>query len=133
MINLMRDLQRDLKLTYLFISHNLAVVRNISDRVAVMYLGRIVEIASAEQLFARPLHPYTQSLLAALPADHLTSANTRPDPWRHAQAVDWRWLPVCQPMPSLEPRCRVEDPALTTLETGHQTACLRVADGSLVI
>ena len=60
-INLLQDLQRELELTYLFISHNLAVVRHISDRIAVMYLGRIVEMASAEQLFARPLHPYTQS------------------------------------------------------------------------
>ncbi len=100
-INLMRELQRDLKLTYLFISHNLAVVRNISDRVAVMYLGRIVEVASAGQLFARPLHPYTQSLLAALPADHPSPRQARVrDPRRHARRrCDWRRLPVCQPMP----------------------------------
>jgi oligopeptide/dipeptide ABC transporter ATP-binding protein len=134
-INLMRELQRDLKLTYLFISHNLAVVRNISDRVAVMYLGRIVEVGSAGQLFARPLHPYTQSLLAALPADHPSRRQARvpirgdmPDP--DAIGIGCRFASRC---PYAQPRCRTEDPALTTFEAGHQTACLRVADGSLVI
>jgi peptide/nickel transport system ATP-binding protein/oligopeptide transport system ATP-binding protein len=132
-INLMRELQRDLKLTYLFISHNLAVVRNISDRVAVMYLGRIVEVASAAQIFARPLHPYTQSLLAALPADHPTQRQARVPirgdmPNADAIGVGCRFASRC---PFVAPRCRVEDPALTTLETGHQAACLRVADGSL--
>jgi len=134
-INLMRELQRDLKLTYLFISHNLAVVRNISDRVAVMYLGRIVEVGSAAQLFARPSHPYTQSLLAALPADHPSRRQARvpirgdmPDP--DTIGIGCRFASRC---PYTQPRCRAEDPALATLEAGHQTACLRVADGSLVI
>jgi len=132
-INLMRKLQRDLSLTYLFISHNLAVVRNIRDRVAVMYLGRIVEVASAEQLFARPLHPYTQSLLAALPADHPSRRQERVPirgdmPSADAIGVGCRFASRC---PFVEPRCRVEDPALTTLEAGHQAACLRVADGSI--
>ena len=132
-INLMRKLQRDLSLTYLFISHNLAVVRNISDRVAVMYLGRIVEVASAEQLFARPLHPYTQSLLAALPTDHPAHRHKRVPihgdmPNADAIGVGCRFANRC---PFAEPRCRVEDPALVALETGHQAACLRVADGSL--
>ena len=66
-LNLMRDLQEELGLTYLFISHNLAAVRHISDRVGVMYLGRIVEIADSETLFSRPRHPYTQMLLEAIP------------------------------------------------------------------
>ena len=132
-INLMRKLQRDLSLTYLFISHNLAVVRNISDRVAVMYLGRIVEVASAEQLFARPLHPYTQSLLAALPADHPSRRQKRVPirgdmPSADAIGVGCRFASRC---PFVEPRCRVEDPVLSTLETGHYAACLRVEDGSL--
>ena len=132
-INLMRELQRDLKLTYLFISHNLAVVRNISDRVAVMYLGRIVEVATSEDLFARPLHPYTQTLLAALPSDHPSQRRTRliirgdmPDP--NTIGVGCRFASRC---PHVQPRCQTEDPALTMPRPGHQVACLRVADGSL--
>jgi peptide/nickel transport system ATP-binding protein/oligopeptide transport system ATP-binding protein len=132
-INLMRELQRDLKLTYLFISHNLAVVRNISDRVAVMYLGRIVETAPAGALFAQPLHPYTQSLLAALPADHPSQRKTRvalqgdmPDP--NTIGTGCRFASRC---PHVQPRCRAEDPALALRAPAHQVACLRVADGSL--
>ncbi len=134
-INLLRELQRDLRLTYLFISHNLAVVRNISDRVAVMYLGRIVEVASAEQLFARPMHPYTQSLLAALPSDHPSQRRTRvairgdmPDP--NAIGVGCRFAGRC---PHRVARCQTEDPALTPQGAGHTVACLRVADGSLAL
>ena len=134
-INLLRELQRDLKLTYLFISHNLAVVRNISDRVAVMYLGRIVEVASADQLFARPLHPYTRSLLAALPSDHPSRRRTHvairgdlPNP--NAIGVGCRFASRC---PHAQPRCQTEDPLLTMPETAHQVACLRVADGSLAL
>lgn len=66
-LNLMKDLQRELGLTYLFISHNLAVVHHVADRVGVMYLGRMVEVAPRDELFARPRHPYTRMLLAAIP------------------------------------------------------------------
>ncbi len=132
-INLMRELQRDLKLTYLFISHNLAVVRNISDRVAVMYLGRIVEVASSAELFARPLHPYTQTLLAALPSDHPSQRRTRviirgdmPNP--DSIGVGCRFASRC---PHVQPRCQTEDPALTLQADKHEVACLRVADKSL--
>ena len=132
-INLLRSLQRDLKLTYLFISHNLAVVRNISDRVAVMYLGRIVELASAEHLFAQPLHPYTRSLLAALPADHPAQRRShiaiRGDmPSPASIGTGCRFASRC---PYVQARCHTEDPALTLRQPGHQVACLRVADGSL--
>ena len=132
-INLLRTLQRDLKLTYLFISHNLAVVRNISDRVAVMYLGRIVEVAPAATLFAHPQHPYTQSLLAALPADHPAQRRVHavlrgdmPNP--DTIGIGCRFASRC---PYVQPRCQSEDPVLKTTEDAHQVACLRVADGSL--
>ncbi len=132
-INLMRELQRDLKLTYLFISHNLAVVRNISDRVAVMYLGRIVEVARADELFARPLHPYTQTLLAALPAEHPSQRKSRvmvrgdlPSP--SAVTVGCKFASRC---PHVLPRCQTEDQALAEVRPVHQVACWRVASGEL--
>jgi oligopeptide/dipeptide ABC transporter ATP-binding protein len=77
-LNLMQDLQRELGLTYLFISHNLAVVRHVADRVAVMYLGKVVEVADKHALFAEPLHPYTRALLSAVP---------EPDPKRRRTRV----------------------------------------------
>ena len=134
-INLMRELQRDLKLTYLFISHNLAVVRNISDRVAVMYLGRIVEVAPAATLFARPQHPYTQALLAALPADHPSQRRThavikgdlpKPD----ANGLGCRFANRC---PHVQTQCLTQNPAFHETAPGHQVACLRIADGSLTL
>ena len=82
-VNLLQDLQRELGLTYLFISHNLSVVRHISNRIAVMYLGRIVEIADADDLFAAPAHPYTRALLSAIPPSH-------PDEPRHRHRLDRR-------------------------------------------
>jgi peptide/nickel transport system ATP-binding protein/oligopeptide transport system ATP-binding protein len=132
-INLMRELQRELKLTYLFISHNLAVVRNISDRVAVMYLGRIVEVAPAHTLFANPRHPYTRALLAALPGDHPSQrrmqVSVRGDLAQPgSDAAGCRFASRC---PYAEPRCRTEIPALAAASAGHEVACLRVADGSL--
>ena len=77
-INLLEDLQQKLGLTYLFIAHDLAVVRHISSKVAVMYLGRIVEYAPADELFANPKHPYTQALLAAAPIPDPVIERTRP-------------------------------------------------------
>ena len=132
-INLMQDLQRDLGLTYLFISHNLAVVRHISTRIAVMYLGRIVEIAPADALFERPTHPYTRALLSAVPITH-----PREERHRHELAGDvpsplaiptgCRFAPRCH---FAQARCREHDPALTALEDGRAVACHLAVDGTL--
>ncbi|MET0532548.1 MAG: ABC transporter ATP-binding protein [Microvirga sp.] len=132
-INLLQDLQRELKLTYLFISHNLSVVRHISNRVAVMYLGRIVEIADVDALFTRPTHPYTQALLSAIPRSH-------PDEPRHrhplagdlpsALAVPegCRFASRC---PFVQDRCRDVDPPLSPMSDYRLVACHRAADGTL--
>jgi oligopeptide/dipeptide ABC transporter ATP-binding protein len=124
-INLLTDLQRELKLSYLFISHNLAVVEHISHRIAVMYLGRIVEYTDKATLFTRPLHPYTEALLAAVPV---------PDPAiKRAKRVVQGDVPSpMQPPPGCHfhprcpyalPRCKTEPPALREVEPGHQVAC----------
>ena len=132
-INLMQDLQRELQLTYLFISHNLAVVRHISSSIAVMYLGRIVELSEADALFARPVHPYTRSLLSAVPISH-------PDQPRHrhiltgdlpsatATASGCRFATRCQ---FAESRCHEINPELTACADGRRVACLRAVDGTL--
>jgi oligopeptide/dipeptide ABC transporter ATP-binding protein len=132
-INLMADIQKELGLAYLFISHNLSVVRHISDRVAVMYLGRVVETAPARSLFTAPLHPYTQALLAALPAEHPSQrkrhAPLRGDlPAANAVLAGCRFAARC---PYAEARCQTSDPALAEAAPGHAAACHRVADGTL--
>ena len=132
-VNLLQDLQRELDLTYLFISHNLAVVRHISNRIAVMYLGRIVEIGEADAFFARPVHPYTRALLSAIPAPipmrrsaSRCSPRTRSGPARSGDGC--RFAPRC---PFAEDRCRRIDPPLLDLPDGRAVACHRAADGSL--
>jgi oligopeptide/dipeptide ABC transporter ATP-binding protein len=124
-INLMMDLQRDYGLSYLFIAHDLAVVQHISHRVAVMYLGRIVELAGRRELFASPQHPYTQALLDAVPV---------PDPAR-ARPVEVIGGEVPSPIrpppgchfhtrcPFAEARCRTEVPAMHEVQPGHFAAC----------
>jgi peptide/nickel transport system ATP-binding protein len=127
-INLLLELQREMKLTLIFIAHNLAVVKHISDRVAVMYLGKIVETAPSEELYRRPLHPYTQSLIAAIP---------EPDPGRrkplHALSGDVP-SPINPPTacrfhtrcPFAQEICRREEPALVARAgsgTEHKVAC----------
>jgi oligopeptide transport system ATP-binding protein len=124
-VNLLKDLQTRLGLSYLFIAHDLAVVKHIADRVAVMYLGRIVELASKDALFARPLHPYTRTLLKAIP---------RPDPHRRTRhGVPGGDVPSpMDPPPGCHfhtrceyatERCRIEDPALRAIQSGHFAAC----------
>jgi len=124
-INLLMDLQRDLKLSYLFISHNLAVVEHISHRIAVMYLGRLVEYTDKTTLFTRPLHPYTEALLAAVPVPDPAIKRTKlvvqgdvPSPLKPPPGC--RFHTRC---PYAEARCKVDVPLLREVEPGHYVAC----------
>jgi oligopeptide transport system ATP-binding protein len=118
-VNLLQDLQRDLGLTYLFISHDLHLVEHLADQVAVMYLGRIVEIGDAVAIYARPAHPYTQALLAAASATEAAPPRGEP-PSPLAPPKGCHFHPRC---PLAEARCREERPALRVLADGRQTAC----------
>jgi peptide/nickel transport system ATP-binding protein len=128
-LNLMRDLQRRLGLTYLFISHNLAVVRHMADRLGVMYLGRIVELGPAETIFRAPRHPYTRLLLEAIPnLDHIGRHRTPvagevPSPI--APPLGCPFHPRC---PLANHRCRVEKPAHTQVDD-VAVACHAVEEG----
>ncbi len=132
-LNLLRDLQRDLKLTYLFISHDLAVVQHISDRVGVMYLGKLVEIATKEHLFRDPLHPYTQALLSAIPKPQGTSALPKQrivlrgePPSPIDPPVNCRFASRCF---RVIDRCRAEVPLLEppAARIGRAVACFNIA------
>ncbi len=130
-LNIMKRLQQERGLTYLFISHNLAVVRHVSDQVGVMYLGRIVELAPKRQLFAQPQHPYTRMLLDAIPKMHDTGrARTPvqgevPNPLNPPTGCTFH--PRC---PHANERCRAERPALLHMG-GIQVACHAVEEGRI--
>jgi len=127
-INLLKDLQRELGLTYLFIAHDLSVVEYISDRVAVMYLGKIVEIADAGTLYAGPKHPYTQALLSAIPMPELGGKRERivlkgdlPGPMSIPEGCSFH--PRC---PFAKEECRKREPELLPLEDdpSHKVSCI---------
>ena len=131
-INMLIRLQKELGLTYLFVAHDLSMVKHISDRVAVMYLGQIVEITRSEELYSHPLHPYTQALLSAIPIPdplieaqreskriHLEGEVTSPiDP-----APGCRFASRC---PYATTRCKEATPTLKEVGNGHEVACFRV-------
>jgi peptide/nickel transport system ATP-binding protein len=128
-INLLEDLQQEHHLTFLFIAHDLAVVRHVADRVIVMYLGRVMEIADRDALYREPLHPYTQALLAAVPVPDPAIEATRdvrplqgevPSPL--APPVGCVFHPRC---PHADAACRAEVPALREVKPGHFAACLK--------
>jgi oligopeptide/dipeptide ABC transporter ATP-binding protein len=124
-LNLLMDLQEEFKLSYLFIAHDLSVVRHIADRVAVMYLGEIVELSETEDLFERPSHPYTRALLSAIPV---------PDPTKKPQRILLEGdvpTPINPPAgchfhtrcPEVLDRCRIDDPPVFDLGSGHGSKC----------
>lgn len=124
-LNLLKELQDEFKLTYLFISHDLSVVRHISDRIAVMYLGKIVELAAKGEFFGNPLHPYTKALLSAIPV---------PDPTRKREQIILEGdvpSPVNPPSgcrfhtrcPYVMDRCRIEEPRFDDVGGEHFVAC----------
>jgi len=128
-VNLLQDLQEQLGLTYLFVSHGLSIVEHISNRVGIMYLGKLVEIASSEEIFHNPLHPYTRALLSAIPI---------PDPGHHRERLMLSGdLPTAINPPSgcrfrtrcpiAEPRCGNIEPDLVEVSTDHFVSCMVVA------
>jgi peptide/nickel transport system ATP-binding protein len=124
-LNLLQDLQEELQLTYLFVAHNLSVVRYISNRVAVMYVGKLVELTTTDELFMRPLHPYTEALMADVP---------KPDPRLRSKRIVLQgeiadpanppsgcyFHPRCR---YAQERCKVEAPPLREVRPGHFAAC----------
>ena len=127
-LNLLNQLQKDMGLTYMFITHDLSVVNHFSDDIAVMYLGRLIEKAPAEELFENPTHPYTQALLSAIPVPQLHNRRERillkgeiTSPINPPKAC--RFAQRC---PYATDRCRSEEPALTEIKPGHFVSCFLV-------
>jgi peptide/nickel transport system ATP-binding protein len=129
-LNLLQDLQEEFRLTYLFVAHNLSVVKHISDRVAVMYVGKLVEQAETEVLFANPMHPYTEALISAVPKpDPLLRSERIVLPGEVANPADppsgCYFHPRCR---YVEPICSAETPLLQDLGSGHRVACHRARE-----
>lgn len=129
-LNLLRGLQQELGLTYLFVTHHLLVVKYISQRIAVMYLGKVVEVASTAQLFERPLHPYTHALLSGIPVpevgrrgDRMVLTGDVPSPMDPPSGC--RFHTRC---PFCIDHCRRAEPMLENIDSGHRVACHRSAE-----
>lgn len=129
-VNLIKDLQDRLGLTYLFISHNFGVVQHVSDRVQVMYVGKIMEMGSVKQIFDEPLHPYTQALMQSIPAadpdikkEEIVLEGTVPSPENPPPGC--RFSTRCR---YLMERCKKEEPQLADVGHGHNVACFLVSD-----
>jgi len=127
-LNILKDLQGEFNLTFMFIAHNLSVVEHISDRVAVMYLGKVVELTDREELFRNPLQPYTQALMSAIPIPDPTIRRERiilqgdvPSPLNPPKGC--RFHPRC---PVVMSECSVKEPPLLEIKPAHWVACLRV-------
>jgi peptide/nickel transport system ATP-binding protein len=131
-LNLMKDLQDEFKFTYLFISHDLAVVHHMSDHIGVMYLGRLVEVTAAKALFARPRHPYTRMLLESVPDLEMTGRNTAPVAGEVANPIHppsgCYFHPRCA---FADERCKRELPMSTRTEDGALVACHGVEEGRI--
>lgn len=133
-LNLLKELQRKFQLTYLFISHDLGVVRHISDRIIVMYLGKIVEISDTQSLFENPQHPYTRALLSAIPSmnfeeekkERIILKGDVPSPIDPPKGC--RFHTRC---PFKMDRCAIEEPVLTSVSNGQQVACHLAEDGAV--
>lgn len=126
-LNLLKDLQEEFHLTYLFVAHDLSVVEHVSDRVAVMYVGKIVELAPTVELYTRPKHPYTEALLSAVPKPDPTLRSRKNRIALQGEVADpsdppsgCYFHPRC---PYAKDRCRTETPALREMGNGHQVAC----------
>lgn len=129
-LNLICDLQKKYNLTYIFISHDLSVIKHISDRVAIMYLGRIVELCGADEIYENPMHPYTQALLSAIPVE---------SPFMEKQEIElkgeipspigeMKGCPLASRCVHCMEKCRQITPSLTEVKKGHQVACLKYAE-----
>ena len=125
-LNLLGDLQASLGLAYLFVSHDIAVVGNISQRIAVMYLGKLVELADKESVLSRPQHPYTQALMRSVPIPDPHLKRERGKPTAGEVPSPLNPPPGCRfhtRCPMAEDRCRVEEPPIREIAPGHQAAC----------
>ena len=137
-INLLDDLQDDYKLTYLFVAHDLSVVRHVSDRIAVMYLGKLMEVSPSEELYTKPIHPYTSALLAAIPIpdprenrarERIVVSGEPPNPINPPSGCVFH--PRC---PYATQICREDEPPLVRYPNGHLAAChhpLNVSDAEI--